>query len=127
MYRIIDIPLDRNFPLDAGNKLLIEERAPAHIIDTGVSYHLIDISVNKGNGVQKACEMFDLRPETMIAIGDNLNDIDMFRVTGYSIALGNAPDSTKKNADYVCKNGYGAGFTEAIEYLFQKDILRITL
>ncbi len=124
MYRIIDIPLERTFSADHGNDILIEEHAPAHIIDTRVAYHLIDINVNKGNGLKKAGEIFHLKPENMVTIGDNLNDIDMFKIAGYSIALGNAPNDTKKNADYVCANTYGKGFEEAIDHLFRKSILK---
>jgi phosphoglycolate phosphatase len=124
--RIIDIPLERKFPVDAGNKILIEENAPAHIIDSGVAYHLIDISVNKGNGMKKAGEIFNLKTKNMVAIGDNLNDIDMFKIAGYSIALGNAPEDAKKSANYTCTATYGKGFKEAIDHLFQQSILKKT-
>ena len=123
-YRIIDIPLERKFPLEIGNKILAEEGIPAHIIDTGVVFHLIGISVNEGNGLRKSSELFHLNPEKMVAIGDNLNDIDMFKTVGYSIALGNAPEETRKNADYVCKAEYGKGFKEAINHMFQESIMK---
>ena len=124
MYRIIDIPLERNFPAEVGNMILSEQQAPAHILDSGVALHLVDKAVNKGRGLRKACQMLKLTPSNVATIGDNLNDVDMFKVAGYSIALGNAPEEAKRNSNYVCKAKYGKGFQEGIAHLFEEGILK---
>ena len=97
---MVDITLERRFPVERGNKILADEGVQAQIIDTGVAF-LIDKNVNKGTGLQKASKLFHLNPRKMVAIGDNLNDIDTFKIVRYSITMGNAPEETKKNADYV--------------------------
>ena len=48
------------------------------------------------------------------AIGDNYNDLSLFREAGYKIAVANAPEQVKAHADYVCKLPYGRGFLEAV-------------
>ena len=124
MYRIIDILLERNFPAEVGNMILHEQQVPAHILDSGVALHLIDRRVNKGRGLRKACQMIDLKPTNVATIGDNLNDVDMFKIAGYSIALGNAPEEAKRSSNYACKAGYGKGFREGIAHLFKEGILK---
>ena len=38
----------------------------------------------------------------MLAIGDNGNDISMFRTAGVSVAVGNALPEVQAEADFVC-------------------------
>ena len=50
-----------------------------------------------------------------MAIGDNVNDIDMIRNSGLGIAVENAYDEIKKVATYTTKNDVEHGaFAEAI-------------
>ena len=124
MYRIIDIALERNFPAEVGNMILREQQVPAHILDSGVALHLVDRRVNKGRGLRKACQMIKLKPANVATVGDNLNDVDMFKIAGYSIALGNAPEEAKRSSNYTCKAEYGKGFREGIAHLFKEGILK---
>ena len=55
----------------------------------------------KDFGVRACCERLGIRPDEAIAFGDGENDLAMFSAVGTSVAMGNAWDRVKKQADYV--------------------------
>lgn len=70
--------------------------------------------VNKKTGLEKLCKLTDIRIDEVLAIGDDVNDIEMIKAAGFGVAVGNAKEQTKRVADYVCDNTYTKGFIEAI-------------
>jgi hypothetical protein len=50
-------------------------------------------------------------------IGDNYNDLSLFQKVAYKIAVANAPEGVKRQADFVCTQSYGQGFLEAVAHL----------
>lgn len=97
-----------------------------HITKTGIykdnvinkEYEYLDISplnVTKGNALQMLSGYLDVPKDDILSIGDNINDIDMFKASNISVAVNNACDQVKSNADYVAKNSVENGaFAEAI-------------
>jgi hypothetical protein len=72
--------------------------------------------VNKGTAVKYlAEEMLGLRPENVMAIGDNFNDLEMIQYAGVGVAMGNAPDPVKAAAQWVAPNVESDGAVAAIE------------
>lgn len=50
-----------------------------------------------------------------MSVGDNVNDIDMFKASGIGAAVNNAYEEVKQVANYVTDNSAeNAGFAEAI-------------
>lgn len=56
---------------------------------------------DKGTGLTALARHRDIDTSRVIAIGDYYNDLGMFRDAGLSIAMGNAPDDVKAQADHV--------------------------
>ena len=52
-----------------------------------------------------------------MAIGDNHNDIGMIRFAGLGVAMGNAHDEVKAQADYVTLSNAEDGVARVIEEL----------
>ncbi|MFO7711280.1 MAG: HAD-IIB family hydrolase [Candidatus Woesearchaeota archaeon] len=52
-----------------------------------------------------------------LAIGDNLNDIDMLESSNYALCPGNALDEIKSLADYVSPYSYHKGTEDVLEHL----------
>ena len=50
-----------------------------------------------------------------MAIGDNFNDLDMIEYAGLGIAMENAPDEVKAQADFVTTSNAEDGVATAIE------------
>lgn len=57
----------------------------------------------KGRAIEKVLAYYGLKKEEAIAFGDGRNDIEMLAAVGKGIAMGNAIDEVKKQADEVCK------------------------
>jgi len=92
----------------------------ARLVDFDVICVLNDIDVNKGTGLREAATILGIQPENIVAIGDNFNDLDMFAVAGYSIAVGNAPQVVKEQVDYACSACFGAGFCEGVRHALER-------
>lgn len=86
-------------------------------IDTGFAIHIKDPNIGKGKALQKVAELMKINVKEIAAIGDSENDIDMLKVSGFGIAVGNADEKTKKVADLVTKGSYGQGVLEAVNKL----------
>ncbi|MBW2715537.1 MAG: HAD hydrolase family protein, partial [Deltaproteobacteria bacterium] len=56
-----------------------------------------------------------VKPEEIIAVGDDTNDIEMIRNAGLGIAMGNAAPAVKQAADRVVRSNAEGGVVEAIE------------
>lgn len=97
-----------------------------HICKTGIykdlvidkEYEYLDISPNnvtKGSALQILSNYLHLQKENILSIGDNINDIDMFKASSIGAALNNANDTVKSYASFVTKNSVeNGGFAEAI-------------
>ena len=75
--------------------------------------------VNKGNGLLELCEVLHISPEACIAVGDANNDLPMIRTAGLGIAMGNAPEDIRREADRVVRDLDHGGCAEAILYLLE--------
>jgi len=72
--------------------------------------------VNKGNAVRYVAEeLLGLKPENVMAIGDNLNDLEMLQYAGLGIAMGDAPEAVKSVARWVAPSVEVGGAATAIE------------
>jgi phosphoglycolate phosphatase (TIGR01487 family) len=74
-------------------------------------------NVNKGSGVKLALSILDIDPEKTIIVGDGENDVDLFNIPGFRVAVANAHKKLKSIADQVSKNSYSEGLIEIINKL----------
>ena len=73
--------------------------------------------VSKGNALKTIAADLSIAPEEVVAIGDNHNDIGMLRFAGLGVAMGNAHDEVKAEADYVTGSNAEEGVAKVIEEL----------
>lgn len=71
--------------------------------------------VSKGRALERIAAFHGIPRENVLAIGDNYNDLEMIRYAGLGIAMGNAPDGVKQEADYVAPGNDADGVADAIE------------
>ncbi|MHC5279264.1 Cof-type HAD-IIB family hydrolase [Listeria kieliensis] len=73
----------------------------------------------KGISLQYYVEKLGVSLEEAFAIGDNMNDISMLKMAGYSVAMGNAEDKVKKEAKFITttndENGVAAAIYKMLE------------
>ena len=70
---------------------------------------------NKGFAIGTLAQRLGLRPEQIATIGDQPNDVLMFRRSGLSIAMGNAGEAVRRQATKVTSSSEEEGFANAVE------------
>lgn len=76
---------------------------------------IIPYNTSKSTAVNFLSDYLSINKEDTIAIGDNLNDIDMIKDSGIGIAVANAYNEVKDIADYTTYNSASeGGFAEAL-------------
>lgn len=73
----------------------------------------------KGNAIVRLCEMLRIDLKDTVAIGDDYNDISMFKVVGYSVAMGNANDEVKEYTDEITLTNEHDGVAVFLENLLK--------
>lgn len=71
--------------------------------------------VNKGLALQVVAERLGVRPEEIVAVGDNLNDLAMIQYAGLGVAMQHAPEVLRVEADYVAPGNDEGGLREVID------------
>lgn len=88
----------------------------------GVSYFIgwsawLDIApvgVNKATGLKAVCAELGVRRRNVLALGDGRNDVHMLRWAGRGVAIGDAPDEVKADADHVTGSFADGGTVEEL-------------
>lgn len=78
--------------------------------------------VNKASGLKVALDWLGLSANNIVAIGDAENDRDFLSACGYGVAVANALDLLKEQADFVTQGARGAGVVEIIDRLVANDL-----
>lgn len=76
---------------------------------------------NKGTFVQAMAKRLGISTDAVATIGDMQNDLAMFRVSGISIAMGNAAENVKDHATNVTATNEQDGFAEAMEIILKRN------
>lgn len=115
--RLTSVSLERSFEPEPAREILRKSRIRVDLVDTGVAYILLDTRVDKGNALVQLARLAKLSLADSAGIGDNFNDLSLFREVAHKIAVANAPEEVKRQADYVCEHAYGRGFLEAVAHV----------
>ncbi|MGW8423875.1 HAD family hydrolase [Peribacillus simplex] len=73
------------------------------------THHNVEVTVEgitKATGVQLLLKHFQLAPENILAVGDGENDLPLFKLAGHCVAMKNATDLVKEQADEVTEHSY---------------------
>jgi len=115
--RMTEVVLERTFDLNDARKILFENNLNAELSDSQYAYHLNSSGINKGVGFKEAMKRFSIISDDVIAIGDSATDVSLFKMAKTSVALGNAADDVKSEADIVVSAKAGDGVLEALDKL----------
>lgn len=79
--------------------------------------------VHKASGLAHLCEHLGLTSDSVMALGDEANDISMLEWAGLGVAMANATDQVKHIADKVTtRSNEDSGVAEAIEqYVLREE------
>ena len=73
--------------------------------------------INKSYGMQLYIQRQGFSKEDTIAFGDGPNDLDMLSFAGIGVAMGNARDTVKANADFITRDVEQDGIAYALKEL----------
>jgi hypothetical protein len=70
---------------------------------------------SKEHGIRKLIKILGLKKREVIAVGDGMNDLPLFKACGFKVAMGNAEPELKAIADYVAPSVEDDGIIDVIE------------
>lgn len=74
--------------------------------------------INKGIGIKDLKEYFGIDYSQIMAIGDDFNDIEMFKVAGIPVVMDNALDNVKTYASIITDTNENDGVSKIIQKMF---------
>ncbi len=83
---------------------------------------VVGCRVDKANTLGAVMEMQGIKPDEIVVFGDGVADVTMLQLAELGIAMGNAPDSVKRCADYVTLSNNEDGVAVAIEKAFLSEV-----
>ncbi|GAB5052287.1 Cof-type HAD-IIB family hydrolase [Pediococcus ethanolidurans] len=87
-----------------------------YVVRAGQNFlELMNPVVNKGQALQDLANNLHLNADEVMAVGDERNDIPMFKFAGTAVSMGNGIEVAKQNADYVTDTNDNDGLAKAIQ------------
>ena len=79
--------------------------------------HITHQEATKKHALEVLLKMLGVTSEETIAFGDSENDLPLFEIAGYKVAMSNGADRLKAAADFIALHAEADGLAEAIEKL----------
>ena len=86
--------------------------------DIDIQYYYTEITnenVNKWTAIEFLLDKLNIKREEVLAIGDNMNDIEMIQGAGLGVVMGNSNPKMKEIADEIVADNNSEGVLEALE------------
>ena len=109
--------------INASNGEVVFERRinPEHITYLEKKAEKNGFSILTYNG-DTVVEMEGIKTDEIVVFGDGVADVTMLQLADLGIAMGNAPDSVKRCADYVTLSNNEDGVAVAVENYFLAEV-----
>ena len=96
-------------------KAILKDYSSLHAAYTGLYVEVYSQNASKGNALAALAGHLGIRREEIACIGDGENDLSMFAESGLKIAMGNAVDKLKIQADHIVESNRNEGAARAVE------------
>ncbi|MGF7047065.1 HAD superfamily hydrolase (TIGR01484 family) [Paenibacillus sp. DS2015] len=107
---------------DVRHEILMELQNMGGLEITNSSPFNLEINpqgVNKATGILEVCRLLGIEMSEVIAVGDSMNDLAVIQQAGLGVAMGNAQQVVKDEADVVVATNNEDGIVEVIQkYIF---------
>lgn len=112
-----DINVMKKLELYINNKtnLKVINKSFDYLNEVKNRYYFFDIvnnNVSKGNAIKYLLKVLNINKENSICFGDSINDIEMFKSVGISVAMGNSIKEIKNIADYITDTNDNDGISK---------------
>jgi Cof subfamily protein (haloacid dehalogenase superfamily) len=96
-----------------------QQQFGAHVSAARSQPYYLDVThpkANKGIVIERLAKFLKIPMEWIATIGDQPNDVLMFKRSGFSIAMGNASKEVQRQANCVTSSCEDEGFANAVEH-----------
>jgi Cof subfamily protein (haloacid dehalogenase superfamily) len=107
-----------NHPLVEECEAAVQKKFGTQVSAARSQPHYLDVTnptAHKGVVVERLSHHYNIPLENVATIGDQLNDVLMFKRSGLSIAMGNSSDEVKRQAHVVTTSHEEEGFANAMD------------
>lgn len=85
-----------------------------------------EFGVTKGTSLNSLIQQLGISRDEVIAIGDSGNDLSMIQFAGLGVAMGNAAEEIKAQADFITDTNMNDGVAKVVEeFIFRKTLIEI--
>lgn len=106
---------------DIRHRVLMQLQELGGLEVTNSSPHNLEINplgINKATGIAEVCKLLGISMSEVVAVGDSLNDLAVIQQVGLGVAMGNAQETVKQEADAVTADNNSDGIAQVIrEYI----------
>ncbi len=97
---------------------IINEKSSFYtVFSEPVFLEILSREASKGIALKELIRLLGISRSNVIAVGDNLNDVDMIKTAGIGIAVANAQEELKKVADYCFTHNDNHVLVQIVEWL----------
>ena len=93
------------------------------VLSTPYYMEVMNKGISKGKTLHKLLDILHLKPENLMAFGDGQNDLEMLKMAGISVCMGNGDPLCKEIADFVTLRNDEDGIAHAIEHFKKEGLL----
>jgi hydroxymethylpyrimidine pyrophosphatase-like HAD family hydrolase len=87
---------------------------------------VLPAGINKGTGVARAAIELDVQLRSLVGVGDAENDHTLLRACGLGVAVANAVESLKEQADLVTHGEAGEGVAQLVDRMILDDLAGVS-
>ncbi len=112
------VGVSEDHPRVAACEAAIQEQFGTQVSAARSQPHYLDVThpfANKGVVIERLSRYLKIPMDQIATLGDQANDVLMFTKSGLSIAMGNASDEVKRQANVVTASFAEEGFADAVE------------
>lgn len=62
---------------------------------------ILPADASKARGILDVCQHYNIDARDCMAFGDGMNDLEMFDLVGFAVAMGDSQDALKQRADFI--------------------------
>ncbi len=94
-----------------------------HIVRSMPMYlEVMKKGISKFSGIMAVADRHQIKKEEIMALGDAQNDLEIIKEAGIGIAMGNAEESIRNQADFVTKTNNEDGVAYAMNYFLNLNL-----
>ena len=106
--------------LSSNTDLKISNKTKTIVEGKHLFYDVTNSDSSKGNAIKWLCNHLNIPLDRTMAIGDSINDLDMFDVCEYKVAMANADEELKKASNVETLSNDSKGVKAVLDRLYKE-------